>query len=357
MSTDHVSYTFNCGEAMQRSAHEYGMKLAKLDSIFVTRPSWKNIGGLPGLLLTLQDNGVTQVNVHCIDNIQKFVNATKKFVNLSTLNIHYAPKNELEPYDDGILRVYYVPLTKTSKKDQEDSLDSADASQHSSNENGKRVIDVETENKSSENEPKRFKKSPDILCFICEIKPRPGKLLLTKCIEFGITPGPLYALLKKGIDITKPDGTIVCSKDVCLPANPTTFFIGTLENVSASVLEAYSNTFILIAVLECPTMDYLDSLVNQSAFSKYQNVSSVEREAVVCIFHITPDEIFNDSQYQDWINKFSPNVQHIILNSKNSGIISEASHKNQYLLNLLHPEIFPLLREDRMNGCEEVRRE
>lgn len=57
-------YLFQCGEGTQRLAHEHKMKLAKLEHIFVTQPIWKNIGGLPGTALTIQDVGVPQITLH-----------------------------------------------------------------------------------------------------------------------------------------------------------------------------------------------------------------------------------------------------------------------------------------------------
>jgi ribonuclease Z len=40
------------------------MKLAKLEHIFITHPSWENIGGLPGVALTIQDVGVPEITLH-----------------------------------------------------------------------------------------------------------------------------------------------------------------------------------------------------------------------------------------------------------------------------------------------------
>lgn len=57
-------YLFNCGEGTQRLAHEHKMKLAKLEHIFITQPVWKNIGGLPGTALTIQDVGVPEITLH-----------------------------------------------------------------------------------------------------------------------------------------------------------------------------------------------------------------------------------------------------------------------------------------------------
>lgn len=40
------------------------MKLSKLEHIFITEPTWNNIGGLPGVSLTIQDVGVPQITLH-----------------------------------------------------------------------------------------------------------------------------------------------------------------------------------------------------------------------------------------------------------------------------------------------------
>lgn len=57
-------YLFNCGEGTQRLAHEHKMKLARLEHIFITQPVWRNIGGLPGTALTIQDVGVPEITLH-----------------------------------------------------------------------------------------------------------------------------------------------------------------------------------------------------------------------------------------------------------------------------------------------------
>lgn len=64
MFTDTAKYLFNCGEGTQRLAHEHKMKLSKLEHIFITESCWGNIGGLPGVSLTIQDVGVPQITLH-----------------------------------------------------------------------------------------------------------------------------------------------------------------------------------------------------------------------------------------------------------------------------------------------------
>ena len=58
------SYLFNCGEGSQRLAHEHKLKLGKVEHVFFTSSSWKNVGGLPGVTLTLQDVGCANLHLH-----------------------------------------------------------------------------------------------------------------------------------------------------------------------------------------------------------------------------------------------------------------------------------------------------
>lgn len=65
-------YIFNCGEGTQRLAHEHKMKLSKLEHVFITHSNWLNIGGLPGLALTVQDVGVPNIELHGPQGIVSF---------------------------------------------------------------------------------------------------------------------------------------------------------------------------------------------------------------------------------------------------------------------------------------------
>uniref|UniRef100_A0A8D0EHE8 Zinc phosphodiesterase ELAC protein 2 n=1 Tax=Strix occidentalis caurina TaxID=311401 RepID=A0A8D0EHE8_STROC len=51
-------YLFNCGEGTQRAMQEHKLKISHLDSIFLSRVAWANVGGLPGMILTLKAMGL-----------------------------------------------------------------------------------------------------------------------------------------------------------------------------------------------------------------------------------------------------------------------------------------------------------
>lgn len=223
--TDHANYLFNCGEGTQRLSQEHQCKLSKLDNIFITNLSWKNIGGVPGLLLTGQDNGLTTVNIHSPEGMDHFMDTVGTFTYYPNLKISYPYANEHTEYKDNVMTVTYVSITKSSDIIEECPTKSIKQTQYHSNVNGKRSIEEETNNKGI-NVEKKVKCSPSLICYICNVHPRRGKLLIDKCIEYGVPPGPLCQKLKHGINVTKEDGTIVYSKDVCLPDSPKTTFIG-----------------------------------------------------------------------------------------------------------------------------------
>ena len=50
--------------------------------------------------------------------------------------------------------------------------------------------------------------------------------MLEKCVKAGVPPGPLLGDLKKGQDVTLPNGKVVLASDVTDPDDPGPVFIG-----------------------------------------------------------------------------------------------------------------------------------
>jgi ribonuclease Z len=93
---DNVRYLFGCGEGTQRFCVEHKVRLSKVSHIFVPQVSWEQLGGMPGtssspllpsvtnssagMMLTLADVGVKQLNIHGPANLTHFLCATRFFV-------------------------------------------------------------------------------------------------------------------------------------------------------------------------------------------------------------------------------------------------------------------------------------
>lgn len=221
---------------MQRLAHEHRYKLIKLEHVFITSATWDNLGGMPGMLLTIQDAGVPKINVHGPEGTVEIFDAIKRFVLLQELKIHEAKCNESQPYVDQVMSVSYIPIVKSNIQEIESTdigkemFDDINYYDYSLNSNGKRMLDrIEEKNKVQKIEQKSDRKRiSKVMSYICKLHPRPGTLSLEKCVEKGVKPGPLLGQLKAGQDITLPDGTIVLSKDVCSPPTPGPVFLGIL---------------------------------------------------------------------------------------------------------------------------------
>lgn len=74
LATDNKGYLFNCGDSCQRLTSQLKLKLTKLQDIFVTQSVWENIGGITGLMLTLQEAGIPELDVHGPPGVVSFIN-------------------------------------------------------------------------------------------------------------------------------------------------------------------------------------------------------------------------------------------------------------------------------------------
>lgn len=93
-----------------------------------------------------------------------------------------------------------------------------------------------------------------------------------------------------------------------------------------------------ISVVECPSEEYLPSLLKEPAFQDQQSSS----KKVNIVIHFSPPPIINNHEYQKWMEKF-PTARHLVINEDNFCLGSVAVHELQYKLNLINSDIFPLL--------------
>ncbi|KAL1494480.1 hypothetical protein ABEB36_010074 [Hypothenemus hampei] len=370
MFSDQNRYLFNCGEGTQRLAHEHKTKLAKLEHIFVTQAVWRNIGGLPGTALTIQDVGVPQITLHGPEGLKDIFPATKRFVVLRDLKISMAECNENTVFEDSVMTVKYVLLkkgemaksvqvgiekcevgtsTNNPRRRRKRSLsqtqaliesDDTDYYAHERkrskkpykrrqsrsrsptfNESGKRTSNGHESLQALTLPPTDLREASASVCFICRLQPRPGALDLDKCVRKGVPAGPLLGKLKNGEDVILEDGTQVKSSDVREPDDAGPVFI----------------------VVDCPDEEYLASLINNEELKKHQKFAKIDEDMAHVVVHFTPIKIMEHTEYRKWMDNFSPSTEHILVNEHNSCMGSVAVHRIQHKLNLLSMEIFPLL--------------
>lgn len=226
LCTDHTHYLFNGGEGTQRLAHEHHVKLTRLEHFFITRPTWRNMGGLPGLCLTVQETGVPGVMLHGPEGTRDLFKATEKFVILNRLNVTEADVSQ--NFVDQTMSVTYIPIIneKISLENNDNVTITVDNTHYYTfqmNSNGKRSRD---QSPSLQRVVGSVKRINSMMAFACKIHPKTGTLDIEKCVEKGVPAGPLLGKLKNGEDIILENGEKVLSADVVSPSESGPLFLG-----------------------------------------------------------------------------------------------------------------------------------
>ncbi|NXC42956.1 RNZ2 protein, partial [Penelope pileata] len=331
-------YLFNCGEGAQRAMQEHKLKISHLDSVFLSRVAWANVGGLPGMILTLKAMGLQRCVFLGPPRLQNYLKAIRLFPGpLKRMDLAVQLHTEPE-YKDETMTVHQIPLVgkplaaertfpqrpglsvqggNSPKGDT--GLGSPRAAQQSLDE-GKE----EESPKKTDDEQKHASRHPDlVMAFLCKVHPKKGKFLVAKAQEMGLPVGtpailPIITALKNGESVTF-EGRELLPEELCTPADPGPVFV----------------------VLECPHEGFVDAVCENETFRRYQE--GLPESKIALVIHMTPESVLRDSRYQQWLERFGPGTQHLVLNESCSAVHNPRSYKIQSQLNLIHPEIFPLL--------------
>ncbi|XP_069510615.1 zinc phosphodiesterase ELAC protein 2 [Ambystoma mexicanum] len=333
--SEYNRYLFNCGEGTQRLMQEHKLKVARLDNIFLTKMDWANVGGLSGMLLTLKDTGVPSCVLSGPPQVQKYLDAIKVFSGpLQGIDLAVRPYSEPE-YTDDTMTVYQVPLFSTETSEivksparsprrgspkpqsprEEPQLSDQNAAylpkKPESPENTKTSQGIVTTNPSL------------VVAFICKLHPKKGNFLVLKAKELGLPVGtaaiaPFISALKSGKSVIH-EGKEIFPEEVCTPTDPGPAFI----------------------VVDCPNEGFVEAIYTNDLFKRYQDEKS--DDLVSLVIHMTPEFIIRNDKYQQWMERFGPTTEHLILNENSCTVHNLRSDKIQTQLNLIHPDIFPQL--------------
>ncbi|XP_022080535.1 zinc phosphodiesterase ELAC protein 2-like [Acanthaster planci] len=352
-----VRYLFNCGEGTQRLMFENRIRsLAKLEHIFFTKMTWDNLGGSIGMMITLKNVGLPKLSLYGPPELGEFSKALQIFAKHEAISLDVKPYT-LGPFVNEVMTVTPVPLYEGSDQGQpsssstspanhqpdsptvspaaveettdQDQIDD-DSDVEPGNSDGKKrkakdpfeVISQMAVRQRHSPSPKR-KKTEDApnmtIAYICKIHDTHGRLDVQKAKDMGLKPGPDYGLLKAGKVVTTSDGKEIKPEDVLQPSTPGAVFI----------------------VLECPSEEFVDSVVGNETMSRYQ--ADCGDNTATLVMHMCPENVTNDARYQSWMQRFGPTTEHVIFNHSCHSVTHEASRRIQAKLNLIHKDIFPLL--------------
>jgi ribonuclease Z len=124
------------------------------------------------------------------------------------------------------------------------------------------------------------------------------------------------------------------------------------KQVHPSEVSGVSKAAAVMIVVDCPSVDFIDSLIKSREFAPYYS-----ERAAGCIFHMVSDDVLQDPRYQEWMNQFQEGAQHIICGgryaSRETFRVDSATLRSS--LNLVDCDLFPKpLNPECVGGDQEL---
>ena len=212
-------------------------------------------------------------------------------------------------YEDPVLRVDHVPL-KPSNVQPKISPDPKYCNWNS---------DISS---SDQTKPEI---DQTVMCYILTFKGKTGKMNMEKCRALGLKPGPIIGLLKKGQVVTLEDGREIHPHEVQEP-------------------DEAENEYL---VIDIPSQDYLDPLLAEPKL-KAENLSRIQG-----IFHFSPLQVVQDDKYSTWMNTFSSEIKHVMMNEASEGYGTVDGLRFNTQVNTVFPEVYKkILASEPGKSCD-----
>eukprot|EP01112_Ceratiomyxa_fruticulosa_P011224 TRINITY_DN3033_c0_g1_i1.p1 TRINITY_DN3033_c0_g1~~TRINITY_DN3033_c0_g1_i1.p1 ORF type:complete len:788 (+),score=138.47 TRINITY_DN3033_c0_g1_i1:160-2523(+) len=385
---DNLRILVNGGEGIQRLCSEHGVRYSKVEHLLLTRLSWDTFGGVPDLIFSMADMGREYLNLYGPKYLLDFLLVSRYFLCKSRFGLSTHEVNDRSVLNFPNEEVQILPIVieanpgnkenatleeitnlsfedcKFMAQEAQDFEEEEEPEQiptetenviASSSSSTLHPIDRETQGKApseplTSNPPQLFheninskttyllydrpskfvfpKNVQTALCYVILTPRVPGKMDGAKAVKLGVPKGPLMGKLVKGESVVLPNGTVVSPGDCIGPSLPGP----------------------LILIIACPSLNHLPNLISHPVLQKYQQLE--DKDQVVCVIHSTPYSIVSTKPYVDWMAKFRPNSQHILMSmpheksSKSGGseyfCVNKSFLELQLSLNSIDPNVFPI---------------
>ncbi|KAF9355891.1 hypothetical protein BGX26_006002 [Mortierella sp. AD094] len=173
----------------------------------------------------------------------------------------------------------------------------------------------------------RTNPNPVVINYIFQSPDYVGKFNKDAAIALGVKPGPLFSNLVRGESVLSKSGELVHPHQVISGARPGRVFM----------------------VIDCPSVEYLSSLLNAKEFERFQTLDSdsettANKLQAECIVHLSGHSILSHPEYKAWMERFGSETQHIFANQDfcSQKLVWRSQARSCYRLSKLDPTIFPL---------------
>ncbi|KAJ3262626.1 Zinc phosphodiesterase ELAC protein 2 [Boothiomyces macroporosus] len=293
---------------------------------------WDSIGGLPGLIFTIADANVPQVDIIGPNYLTHFLAATRKFMLRSNFKVKLKEVEADEIcYQDELITVYSTTITSDSKPKSKLNGQETVEYENASRKKLKLIAQIFPSSKDilrNENlfaSKNREYYTDSTTCYVCRGPTVPGKMDAKKAKELGVKNGPDMGKLVKGESVMSTFGTVVHPSDCVLPATPGSIFL----------------------ILDCPDTSYIASLINNQYIKSFLTGT----ESAKCVIHQCGENVINDGRYLKWIKGFNPSIQNVFIADglHNTEIPFRSSTGIINILNQIDKVAFPKVYQSDIN--------
>lgn len=317
------SSLFNCGENIQRFFYEHKLHLVKIKNIFFTRVDLETVGGLIGLMLTLDNISNNELNIYGPKPLGQLIRSfSSSFAKIKNLKIQI---HELDANSEPIVlknKVTIRPIILFQKEEEEEEVEEklengkVNEINEVSQPMKKRKIENNNESCFLKNVKQRSwkHKTVNTICYHVESPKTLGKFYPEKAKKLNVPPGKSFGLLKSGISITIK-GKVIKPEDVC---------DATIDGRKC----------IIIDIQHINQLQLLNHKINENKELYLKNIEY--------IFHVSKEHIMQNEKYKKLFFTCT-HVKHIKCNQTSNRLhvcpfVSSAS-LNSFLSNLI-PNIF-----------------
>lgn len=256
LQSDHGDrYLFGkLAEGAQRSITENKIRISKLENIFLTgQLDWASIGGLPGLILTIADQGKDKLILNYGNKLINYVVSTWRYF-VFRFGIHLS-SNILENnqiFKDKLINVKSFVISASNKTNEEQFNETEENALNAivSNMFPKHAPTAKYDPSSDPHlnvELPRINFEQTSTNYEITFNSIRGKFKIQEALKLGVPKGPLFAKLANGKSITLDDGSVVTPDQV-------------LER---------ERHFPKLLVLDIPNDSYVDSFIDE--FNSYDS--------------------------------------------------------------------------------------
>ncbi|KAF9159871.1 Zinc phosphodiesterase ELAC protein 2 [Actinomortierella ambigua] len=171
----------------------------------------------------------------------------------------------------------------------------------------------------------RTRPNPAAISYIFQTPDYPGKFNVEEAVRLGVKKGPLFGQLVNGRSVPSTNGGTVHPHQVISGGRPGR----------------------VVMVVDCPSVEYIASLVSAPEFQAFQSSSSADSttEGDVCsVVHMAGETVLSDPAYQQWMASFGNKTQHIVAHQDFCGerLIWRSQSVSAVKLSKLSNTIFPV---------------